>query len=104
MNPKTSIPQNNIFNKDKNNSNKNSKNKDNNKDNNIEQNQINKKHESSKGRKVMGDFSDKNMKGGILILSNSMSDNTGGGEKTGQTKEESDLLDFGKNYVGDDDN
>lgn len=104
MNPKTSIPQNNIFNKDKNNSNKNIKNKDNNKDNNIEQNQINKKHDSSKGRKVMGDFSDNNMKGGILILSNSMSDNTGGGEKTGQTKEESDLLDFGKNYVGDDDN
>ena len=96
MNPKTSMPQNNIFNKDKNNSNKNINNKDNNKDNNIEQNEINKKHDIIKGKKVMGDFSDNNMKGGIFILSNSMIDNTGGREKTGQTKEENDLLEIGR--------
>ena len=46
----------------------------------------------------MGDFSDNNMKGGILILSSSINDNKGNNEKTGQTKEESDLLEFGKNY------
>ena len=104
FNSKTTIKPNNIF-KEKNNSNTflNMINKD----NNIEQkedNEINKKHDILKGRKVMGDFSDNNMKGGILILSSSINDNTGNNEKSGQTKEESDLQDFGKNYVGDDDN
>ena len=76
-----------------------------NKDNNLEEkDENNKKHDNLKGRKIMGDFSDNNMKGGILILSSSMNDNTGNNEKSGQTKEESDFQDFGKNYVGDEDN
>ena len=57
-----------------------------------------------KGRKVYGDFSDNNMKGGILILSSSLNSNNGNNEKTGQNKEDGDFLDFGKNYEGDNDN
>ena len=101
---KTTIKPNNIF-KEKNNSNTflNMINKDNNIEK-KEDNEINKKNDILKGRKVMGDFSDNNMKGEILILSSSINDNTGNNEKSGQTKEESDLQDFGKNYVGDEDN
>ena len=94
FNPKTHIKQNNLMNIDNNDSNKNVSMF--NKDNNTEID-----GELLKGRKIMGDFSDKNMKGGILILSNSLNDNN---EKSGQTKEESDLNDFGKNYVGDNEN
>ena len=102
FNSKTTIKPNNIF-KEKNNSNNNLKLT--NKDNNLEEkDENNKKHDNLKGRKIMGDFSDNNMKGGILILSSSMNDNTGNNEKSGQTKEESDFQDFGKNYVGDEDN
>ena len=94
----------NKFNKDNNVSNK-SINKVN-KDNNIEQNDDSPKKEKKnvnflKGKNVFGDFSNSNMKGGILILSSSNNDNQNN-EKSGQTKEESDFNDFGKNYVGDD--
>ena len=92
------------FNKDNNLSNK-SINKIN-KDNNIEQNDESPKKEKKnvnffKGKNVFGDFSNNNMKGGIIILSSSNNDNQNN-EKSGQTKEESDFNDFGKNYVGDD--
>ena len=54
-----------------------------------------------KGRKVLGDFSNNNLKGGIVILSSSLNDNPNN-EKSGQTKEESDFYELGKNYVDDD--
>ena len=102
INPKTNIKPNNLINLDNNGSNKNI-NKIN-KDNNISQNEDKSKTEIVSGRKFLGDFSNNNMKGGILILSSSTNDNNGNNEKSGQTKEESDMLDFGKNYDGDFDN
>ena len=105
INPKTNIKPNNLINLDNNGSNKNINLI--NKDNNITQNDQNddkSNKEIVSGRKFLGDFSNNNMKGGILILSNSTNDNNGNNEKSGQTKEESDMLDFGKNYEGEYDN
>ena len=98
FNPKTYVRPNNLKNIDNNGSNKNVNSffENNNKSNEKKINDISK-------RKMMGDFSDNNMKGGVLILSDSLNDN-GNNEKTGKTKEENDLLDFGKNYCGDNDN
>jgi hypothetical protein len=97
FNPKTHVRPNNLKNIDNNGSNKNVNSffENNNKSNEII-NDISK-------RKMMGDFSDNNMKGGVLILSDSLNDN-GNNEKTGKIKEDNDLLDFGKNYFGDNDN
>jgi hypothetical protein len=97
FNPKTHVRPNNLKNIDNNGNNKNVNSffENNNKSNEII-NDISK-------RKMMGDFSDNNMKGGVLILSDSLNDN-GNNEKTGKIKEDNDLLDFGKNYFGDNDN
>ena len=98
FNPKTNIRPNDLKNIDNNGSNRNI--------NSFFEND-NKSHEKNinniSKRKMMGDFSDNNMKGGILILSDSLNDN-GNNEKIGKTKDENDLLDFGKNYCGDNDN
>ena len=102
INPKTNIKPNILINIDNNGSNKNLNMI--NKDNNITQNEENSKDEIISGRKVLGDFSNNNMKGGILILPNSINGNDGNNEKSGQTKEENDIFDFGKNYDGDYDN
>ena len=74
-----------------------------NRDNNIGQTEIKGKNNIINGRKIMGDFSNKNLKGGILIFSNpSINENNRNNEKS-EKKEENNFLDFGKNYVGDDD-
>ena len=99
INQKTYIKPNNLKNLDNNGSNKNIHLF--NKDNNIKRNEDNSKNDILSGRKIYGDFSNNNLKGGILILSSSLNDNNGNNEKSGQTKEESDMLDFGKNYDGD---
>ena len=98
---KNNLNPNNLNNKDNNSSNKNLYVY--NKDNNIEQTEEEKNKlnfDILKGRKVLGDFSNNNLKGGIVILSSSLNDNPNN-EKSGQTKEESDFYEFGKNYVDD---
>ena len=99
---KNNLHQNNLNNKDNNLSNKNIYVY--NKDNNIEQTEEEKNKNNIdilNGRKFLGDFSNNNLKGGILILSSSLNDNPNN-EKSGKTKEESDFYEFGKSYVGDD--
>ena len=99
---KNNLSPNNLNNKDNNSSNKNLYVY--NKDNNIEQTEEEKNKfnfDMLKGRKVLGDFSNNNLKGGIVILSSSLNDNPNN-EKSGQTKEESDFYELGKNYVDDD--
>ena len=102
FNPKTYIKPNKIINLDNNSSNNNLNivNIDNNIDNNIENNEEKFKNENSNGRKIMGNFSNNNMKGGILILSTSS--NNENNEKHEQTNQEIDMYEFGKNYVSDD--
>ena len=60
-----------------------------------------KKNNFLKGNNFMGNFSDNNMKGGILILSSSDNDEQTK-EKSDQTKEEKNFNEFGKNYCEDD--
>ena len=95
FNPKTYIKPNRIINIDNN--------SDNNLnivniDNNVEQNKQDYKIEISKGRKIMGNFNDNNMKGGLLVLSTSSMNENENNEKSGQTKEETDKFELGKNY------
>ena len=99
FNHKTSIKPNNFKNLDSN------RNKQNinlfNRDNNAAQNEIKGKNNIINGRKIMGDFSNNNLKGGILIFSNStLNENDANIEKS-EKKEENDFINFGKNYVGD---
>ena len=66
-----------------------------NKDNNVEHNNF------LKGRSVIGDFNNQNMKGGIIVFSDSINDNKmNTNEKSEKNIEDNDLLDFGKNYEG----
>ena len=68
-----------------------------NKDNNVEHTNIN----FLKGRSVIGDFNNQNMKGGIIVFSDSINDNKmNTNEKSEKNIEDNDLLDFGKNYEG----
>ena len=60
-----------------------------------------KKNDFLKGNNFMGDFSDNNMKGGILILSSSDNDEQTN-EKSDQAKEEKNFNEFGKKYCEDD--
>ena len=96
FNPKTETNKKKFINKERNRNEKN--NNLFNKDNNIEIPENNYKTEILKNRKVLGNFSDQNMKGGIIILSSSLNDNKENNEKS-KAKEESDLHCFGQNYV-----
>ena len=81
-----------------------------NKDNNS--NSPNKKEEKNKnsflkGRSIIGNLNSNNLKGGIIFFSNSINENKDNNEeknndeKTGETKDDNDFSDFGKNYVED---
>ena len=68
-----------------------------NKDNNIDV-PSNNKNEFLNGRKFLGDFSERNLKGGILVLSSSsLNDNNENNEKS-QAKEENNFFNFGEKY------
>ena len=81
-----------------------------NKDNNS--NSPNKKEEKNKnsflkGRSIIGNLNSNNLKGGIIFFSSSINENKDNNEekntdeKTGETKDDNDFSDFGKNYVED---
>ena len=96
MNSKTYIKPNNLLNINNNDNDKNINIF--NKDNTAQQNESKTKTDIHRKPKILGDFSNNNMKGGILILSSSLNDNNENNDKSEQKKEETDLLDFGKNY------
>ena len=96
MNSKTYIKPNNLLNINNNDNDKNINIF--NKDNNAQKNESKTKTDIHRKPKILGDFSNNNMKGGILILSSSLNDNNENNDKSEQKKEETDLLDFGKNY------
>ena len=73
-----------------------------NKDNSQAQNEIKGKNNILNGRKIMGDFNNNNLKGGILIFSNSIYNEADRNNEKSEQKEENDFLNFGKNYEGDD--
>ena len=82
-------------------------NKDNNSNSPVKKEDKN-KNNFLKGRSIFGNFNSNNLKGGIIIFSNSINENKDNNEernnneeKTGETKDDNDFSDFGKNYVGD---
>ena len=94
MNQKNHIVPNNLINKDNNDSNKNLNIF--NIDNNTKYIQKNDKDEFLKGRKYYGNFSENNLKGGILLFSSSSLNNGNNEKKT--TNGENNLVGLGLNY------
>ena len=81
-------------------------NKDNNSNSPIKKDEKN-KNNFLKGRPIIGNLNSNNLKGGIIFFSNSINGNKDNNEeqnndeKTGETKDDNDFSDFGKNYVED---
>jgi len=81
-------------------------NKDNNSNSPIKKEEKN-KNNFLKGKSIMGNLNSNNLKGGIIFFSNSINENKDNNEeqnndeKTGETKDDNDFSDFGKNYVED---
>lgn len=81
-------------------------NKDNNSNSPIKKDEKN-KNNFLKGRSIIGNLNSNNLKGGIIFFSNSINGNKDNNEepnndeKTGETKDDNDFSDFGKNYVED---
>ena len=81
-------------------------NKDNNSNSPIKKDEKN-KNNFLKGRPIIGNLNSNNLKGGIIFFSNSINGNKDNNEepnndeKTGETKDDNDFSNFGKNYVED---
>ena len=81
-------------------------NKDNNSNSPIKKEEKN-KNNFLKGKSIIGNLNSNNLKGGIIFFSNSINENKDNNEgqnndeKTGETKDDNDFSDFGKNYVED---
>jgi hypothetical protein len=81
-------------------------NKDNNSNSPIKKDEKN-KNNFLKGRPIIGNLNSNNLKGGIIFFSNSINGNKDNNEepnndeKTGETKDDNDFSDFGKNYIED---